>query len=116
MKKLLTMCIAAVFAVSLLAAGSYLIAKDTQTKTGWITDTMCKEHATKGKDKTCVLMCVKEHGAKYAFYDNDSKVVFEIDDQKKVETFAGEDVELKGVFDADKKIVKLVSIKKVEKT
>lgn len=115
MRKSLIITIAALFVISLIGVSSYLIAKDTQTKTGWITDTMCKEKGANAAHKECALKCVKSGMAKFAFYDNDSKVTFEIDNQGKAKEFAGEEVVVKGVFDADKKMVNIDSISKVEK-
>ncbi|MEW5806068.1 MAG: hypothetical protein AB1756_01755 [Acidobacteriota bacterium] len=112
MKKILTLAMVPILAVSLFNAASYLVAKETLTKTGWITDTMCKG---KGDHAKCALQCVTQHGAKFAFYDNETSVTFEIDKQDKAKEFAGQEVMLKGVFDAEKKIVELESIKKAEK-
>ena len=115
MKKLLVISIVALFAIALFSASSYLLAKESQTKVGWVTDTMCKGDGANAKHKECALKCVKEHGAKFAFYDNESKETFEIEPQAKAEQFAGVEVEVKGVFDAEKKMVKLESIKPLEK-
>jgi hypothetical protein len=109
MKKYFVIALAAVFALSFLiaAAGEK---ENEVTKTGWITCTMCKgkvkEHAHKG----CAMECLK-HGAKLAFYDNDSEVTFELDNPDAAKDFHHKEVKLTGTFDVENKKVTLASIK-----
>ena len=109
MKKLFGISLAAIFALSLLMAGP-AEKGDEITKTGWITCTMCKgkvkEHAHKG----CAMECLK-HGAKLAFYDNESEITFEIDNPEEAKKLHHKEVELTGVFDVENKKVTLANIK-----
>ncbi len=115
MKKLLTISLAALFTLTLLAAYSYAGEEKAVTKVGWITCTMCKgKVVNQEKRQKCELQCVKKHGAKLAFYDKESEETFLIDEQDKAMEFAHEKVELNGIFDEENKKVILKSIKKVE--
>lgn len=115
MKKLLTVSLAAFFVIALLAANSYAEEEKAVTKVGWITCTMCKGKVADAEYRhKCALECVKKHGAKLAFYDNESKETFEIDKQDKVMDLAHAQVELTGVFDVENKKVMMAGIKKIE--
>lgn len=115
MKKAFALSVIVLFAASLFTASTFLMAKETQTKVGWITDTMCKGKGVEGKHMSCAKSCVKDHGAKFAFYDPESKETFEIENQEMAKKYAGEEVTITGSFNADKKMVYLEEINKVEK-
>lgn len=113
MKKFLVISIAALFVLSIVSASSLVLAKEPETKTGWITDTICKEKgAHAGHDP---MKCVKEGGAKLAFYDIKSKTTFEIENPEKAEKLGGKEVALTGMFNTDKKTVKAERIMDLKK-
>ncbi len=115
MKKAFALSVMILFAASLFTASTFLMAKETQTKVGWITDTMCKGKGIEGKNMSCAVSCVKNHGAKFAFYDPESKETFEIENQEMAMKYAGKEVTIKGTFNVEKKMVYLEEINKVEK-
>ncbi len=59
--------------------------------------------------KMCTANCVKM-GGKYVLFNAADKSVYELDDQKKPENFAGEKVKVKGTLDG--KIIHVQSITK----
>jgi hypothetical protein len=72
---------------------------------GEITDSKCAAlggHAAmlnKGETNAqCTIACVKA-GAKYVLYDSASKIIYHLDDQKRPEAFAAEDVVVVGILD-----------------
>src|SRR5579864_1896398 len=92
-------------------------AKD-MTYTGEIMDSSCAKegtHATMMKkhdiktEKECTNGCVKM-GGKYVLYDSATKKVYELDDQKKGEQFAGEKVKVTGTFDKASKTLHVSDI------
>lgn len=60
--------------------------------------------------KACTLTCVKG-GAKFVLYNATTKRVYELDDQKKPEAFAGAKVEVTGTYDAASKTIHVADIK-----
>jgi hypothetical protein len=96
--------------------GSSFAAQKQQTITGEVMDSSCakmgshemmeKQHnmpSNAASDKACTVACVKA-GAKLVLYDASTKTVYELDDQKKAEQFAGEKVKLTGTIDKDNTI------------
>lgn len=86
-----------------------------QTFTGEIMDSQCamnsshaemlKKEGMGDKDpndpmvkKMCTQNCVKM-GGKYVLFNAENKAVYQLDDQKKPEDFAGERVKVKGILD-----------------
>jgi len=80
--------------------------------TGFITDSHCKGEGAKDGHKDCALKCAKEKGATLGIWDATSSKFYNLDDQKKVEEFAGASVTVKGTVDGDK--IKMSSIAKAE--
>src|SRR5713226_5158911 len=84
-------------------------AQKNQTYTGEIMDSACakmgshdammKSHPNMKTATDCTLGCVKA-GSKYVLYDSSTKTVYELDDQKKPEQFAGKNVTVMGNLDA----------------
>jgi hypothetical protein len=87
----------------------------SQTFSGEIMDSQCAMNASHAemlkkegmgdKDpndpmakKMCTQNCVKM-GGKYVLFSPDTKTVYQLDDQKKPEQFAGERVKVKGTLD-----------------
>ena|SRR5207302_8251210 len=92
-------------------------AKD-MTYTGEIMDNQCAKegsHATMMKkhdiktEKECTNGCVKM-GGKYVLYVPSTKKVYELDDQKKGEQFAGEKVKVTGSYDKVSKTLHVTDI------
>ncbi len=106
-------------ATVLLAAGA-AFGQTAQTFTGDVMDSNCakmgshaameKEHGMKNA-KDCTLGCVKG-GAKFVLYDPAKKMTYELDDQTKPESFAGEKVQVKGTLDAATNTIHVDSIRK----
>jgi len=91
----------------------------SKTYTGEITDSACAamgSHAamTKGDPKMtakdCTIACT-QHGAKYVLYDAATKTVYQLDDQKKPEQFAGAKVAVTGTLDDATKTIHIATIK-----
>ena len=112
-------------AVSLALLGaSSLAAQKQQTITGEVMDSSCakmgshemmeKQHnmpSNAASDKACTLACVKA-GAKLVLYDSSTKTVYELDDQKKAEQFAGEKVKVTGNVDQSNSTIHVNKIAK----
>jgi hypothetical protein len=73
-------------------------------------DAMMKQHTNMKTAKDCTLGCVKA-GSKFVLYDSSTKNVYEIDDQKKAEQFAGQMVTLNGTLDAASNTIHVASMK-----
>ncbi len=103
----------------LLAAGSVLVAQGKNgTFTGEIMDKQCAQMGSHdnmmksegAKDaKECTLACVK-NGSSYALLDTQTKKVYPIEDQKKVQQFAGQRVQITGSYDQDADVLHIKSI------
>lgn len=117
MKKLATCLIAALFLVGALSVVSFAgdEKKAEASVTGYVTDSHCKGEGAKDGHKECALKCFKEKGAKLGIWDSASSKFWAIDDQKKAEEFAGENVTVKGVVDEASGTIKVASISKAEK-
>jgi hypothetical protein len=76
--------------------------------TGWISDDMCGVQGAHDGAAECAAKCVKEHGAKYVFVNDNDKKVYAIDAQDKVAAHAGHHVTVKGSVDGN--TLKLKSI------
>ncbi|PYU28254.1 MAG: hypothetical protein DMG32_03265 [Acidobacteria bacterium] len=107
-----------------MLGGSSFAAQKQQTITGEVMDSSCakmgshemmeKEHgmsSSPASDKACALACVKA-GAKLVLYDASTKTVYELDDQKKAEQFAGEKVKLTGTIDKANNTIHVAKIAK----
>lgn len=91
-----------------------------QTFTGEIMDNMCAAagshkgmaemfHIPGDDPKKCTLECVAK-GGKFALYDAKAKTVYQLDDQKKPESFAGEKVKITGTYDSKTETIHVQSI------
>ena len=76
-------------------------------KTGSHQEMMTK-HAIK-TEKACTLGCVK-NGGKFVLYDPDSKMTYQLDDQKKPMQFAGEKVKVTGKYDSSTETIHVTDI------
>jgi hypothetical protein len=93
-----------------------LAAKGEQIFKGEITDSKCAalgSHATmldKGETNAqCTIACVKM-GAKYVLADPQNKLVYQLDDQKKPEAFAAQNVLIVGTLDQSTGTIHVVDI------
>ena len=72
-------------------------------------DWMIKNGVDKAHDeKSCTLHCVKDMGGSYVLVSK--KEVYRLDDQSKVEAFAGKDVKVSGTLDAKSRTLHVVEI------
>ncbi len=113
MRLIRTLASISVFAALVLAASAFVFAGAMQEQT-WeahVTDEMCgKEHMMDGMTHPeCAIACV-EMGAALQLYVPADDAVYAVDDQQKVEEFAGTDVVVTGVFSEDKTTVTVHSI------
>ncbi len=72
-------------------------------------DMMMKKEGAKDA-KECTLNCVKM-GGKYVLYNAATKTVYELDDQKKPEEFAGQKVKVTGTYNKTTKTLHVTDIK-----
>jgi hypothetical protein len=93
-------------------------AAKTRTFSGNIMDSQCskmgsheamKKKAGIATDAECTKQCVSM-GGKYVLYNPATKTVYQLDDQKKPEEFAGEKVTVKGAYDKATKTIHVESI------
>ena len=118
-----TLAMGLVVSLALLGGPSFAAQKQ-QTITGEVMDSSCakmgshemmeKQHgmsSSPASDKACTLACVKA-GDKFVLYDASTKTVYELEDQKKAEQFAGEKVKLTGTID---KANNTIHVGKIEK-
>ncbi len=109
------------FLIASLASASLLTvslaAQKPQTFTGEIMDQQCAllgGHSLmqqKGESpKDCTTRCVGM-GGKYVLFDAASKTVYQLDDQKKPQAFAGAKVQVTGSYDASTKTIHISGIK-----
>lgn len=121
---------AAVVALALLLSVISFAAPKSKSKTftGEIMDSQCamngshammlKKEGMGDKDpndamakKMCTQNCIKM-GGKYVLFNPDDKSVYQLDDQKKPEQFAGENVKVKGTVDEKTKTIHVQKISK----
>lgn len=92
-------------AVFLALGGAAMGRPDTQTWTGWISDSGCAAKGTSAEHKDCALKCVHEKGAKFVFVNSESKQVFSIHNQDAVkDSDVGMEVKVTGHRMDDKSI------------
>jgi hypothetical protein len=108
------------FIVSLIVSSSLLTvslaAQKAQTYTGEIMDQQCAllgGHAAmmnQGESpKDCANRCVTI-GGKYVLFDGVNKMVYQLDDQKKAQSFAGAKVKVTGTYDTPSKTIHVANI------
>ena len=110
--------IALIASASLLAAPltTSLAAQKAQTFSGEIMDQQCAllgGHAAmmnQGESaKDCTNRCVSI-GGKYVLFDSPNKTRYQLDDQKKAQTFAGAKVKITGTYDTSSKTIHVANI------
>jgi hypothetical protein len=115
MKKLLLAVAVSVLMLPCLASAK------ARTFTGEIMDSSCaqlgshaqmmKAHPNIKTARECTLGCVKA-GAKFVLFNPATKTIYQLDNQKKPEAFAGEKVRVTGTYDTATKTIHVVSIRK----
>ena len=93
-----------------------LAAQKAQTFAGEIIDQQCallgghSAMMNQGESaKDCSNRCVKI-GGKYVLYDAGTKTIYQLDDQKKAEPFAGTKVKVTGSYDSSNKTIHVSNI------
>jgi hypothetical protein len=108
------------FIVSLIVSSSLLTvslaAQKAQTYTGEIMDQQCAllgghtAMMNQGESpKDCANRCVSI-GGKYVLFDGANKMVYQLDDQKKAQSFAGAKVKVTGTYDTPSKTIHIANI------
>lgn len=105
--------------VALLFMGVTFAAPRARTFRGEIMDSACaklgshdmmmKKEGIKTK-KDCTIGCVTM-GSKYVLFNSSAKTVYELDDQKTPEQFAGEEVRVTGTLDQATRTIHVTGIK-----
>jgi hypothetical protein len=115
MRKFIIARLASVSLLVVLLAVS-LAAQKAQTFTGEIMDQQCallgghSAMMNQGESaKDCSNRCVSI-GGKYVLFDSASKTVYQLDDQKKTQPFAGARVKITGSYDTSSKTIHIGNI------
>ncbi len=101
MKKLLS-SLAAV-AVVLFVFSLYAADQQSQSWTGWISDSSCAAKGTSAAHRDCAIKCVKEKGASWVFVNSSDKKVLTIHNQDAInqDTDLGQQVKVTGQIQKD---------------
>jgi type 1 fimbria pilin len=93
-----------------------LAADKSQTFTGEIMDQQCallgghSAMMNQGESaKDCANRCVSI-GGKYVLFDSANKTIYQLDDQKKAQPFAGAKVKITGTYDTSSKTIHVANI------
>lgn len=106
-----------VVTLAMILSNISLAAQKAQTFEGEIMDQQCallgghSAMMNQGESaKDCANRCVKI-GGKYVLYDAGSKTIYQLDDQKKAEPFAGTKVKITGSYDSSSKTIHVSNVK-----
>ncbi len=66
-----------------------------------MTDTICGAKGANASHAACAKQCVSQKGAKFALYNTADKKVYVLDPQDKAESYAGQQVTIKGSVNGD---------------
>ena len=115
MRKFMIVLIASASLLTALLTVS-LAAQKAQTFTGEIMDQQCallgghSAMMNQGESaKDCSNRCVGM-GGKYVLSDSANKIVYQLDDQKKSQAFAGAKVKVTGTYDTSSKTIHIANI------
>lgn len=75
-------------------------------------DKMMQQNGTKNA-RDCTLQCAKSGGS-FVLFDQETKSVYQLDDQQKPERFAGQRVRVSGTYDEPSKTMHVESIESAE--
>jgi hypothetical protein len=110
MKSIYKVQIAALFALTSLAAYAVDATPKTVKVDGWVSETACgAAHAGKGANPSCVAKCIKE-GAKPVFVDDAKSTVWTIDNPDVVKNHYGHHIEVTGTEDVARKQVHITNV------
>ena len=73
-------------------------------------DAMMKNDPNIKTSKDCTVACV-QHGSNYVLFDTATKTIYQLDDQKKPEQFAGAKVIVTGTLNNATKTIRVAAIK-----
>lgn len=106
-----------VVTLAMILSNISLAAQKAQTFEGEIMDQQCallgghSAMMNQGESaKDCANRCVKI-GGKYVLYDAGTKTIYQLDDQKKAEPFAGTKVKITGSYDSSSKTIHVSNVK-----
>jgi hypothetical protein len=87
-----------VVALLVIAFTVYAAGQNTQTWTGWVSDSVCGAKGANADHKQCAAKCVTDKGAIWVFVEDGSKDVHKIQNQDAVnpETDLGQQMKLSG--------------------
>ena len=101
-------------AAFMVLVGIAFAAPKDATFAGEISDSMCAQmgaHVGMHGAQRCTVGCVKQLGASYVLYDEATKTIYQLDDQKKPEAFAGQKVTVTGTLDKATKTIHVTGIR-----
>lgn len=104
------------FAASLVLVISTIVIPKQKTFSGEIMDSQCGEIGSHGivnplkTAKDCTIDCVR-FGGRYVLYDPSVQVAYGLDDQRRLEAFAGERVEVVGTVDRLARVIHVIDIR-----
>src|SRR6266852_2389369 len=107
--------------VGLGSLGTTFAAPPDKTFRGEIMDTQCAKMGShdvmKSKEGArdaaeCTRDCVKM-GGKYVLYDASAKTIYQLGDQKKLEPFAGQKVDVTGSYDESAHMIHIDDIERI---
>lgn len=75
-------------------------------------DKMMRQNGTKNA-KDCTLQCAQSGGS-YVLFDQETKTVYQLDDQQKPMKFAGQRVRVSGTYDEPSKTMHIESIESAD--
>ena len=110
------LCVVATFGLLLMAP---LARAQERTFSGDIMDSQCAKVGSHDKmmeqegaksSQECTRHCIKA-GSKYVLYDSGTKTVYQLDDQKAPEQYAGQAVNITGTLDDATKTIHITNIK-----
>jgi len=76
--------LAALFTLGCLLSLSVEARAKSETRTGWISDSICGAKGMSAQHKACAIKCVTQKGAKWVFVDAKTKTVYAIKNQDSV--------------------------------
>jgi hypothetical protein len=84
---------------------------DTQCAKMGSHDVMMKKEGARDTSE-CARDCFKM-GGKYVLYDAVKKSTYQLDDQKKLEPFAGQKVDVTGTYDSSANLIRVLEIERI---
>lgn len=106
-----------IFLFSAVILFAIVVRAGDKTFSGEIMDSQCAylggHEAMMNKEmntpKACAIGCIKEGGV-FVLYDTTEKKIYQLDDQKKPESFAGDKVTVTGTYDESTQTIRVTAI------